>query len=120
MNNDKWDQFAVATEKRYNNYHLNAMQLNNITDLNHNWQLIQKSIMNAAYVTIDYHVTSVRNKAEKKPKNLTTMDSEIKFLNKLITKLSTKNFPHFINELQKDWLNIANRINTIARKTEYL
>ena len=75
------------------------MQLNNINDLNRYWSLIQSTIMNAAFTSIDYHATLMRNRAETCLQHLDETYSYIKSMNKLLTKLSTKNLVYYMSDL---------------------
>ena len=58
--------------------------------------------MNAAFTSIDYHITSMRNKAETCFQHLEEMYSYIKSMNKLLTKLSTKNLAYYMSDLQQN------------------
>src|SRR6185437_8076271 len=116
MNQRKWEQFTSAAEDRFQSHHLNNMQLNNVNDLNRYWSLIQSTIMNAAFTTIDYHTTSMRNKAETRPQHLEETYSYIKSMNKLLTKLSTKNLAYYMSDLQQNWCNTRSNLLDIASK----
>src|SRR6185369_4945232 len=118
MDPDKWQDFTNATEEFFNSSNLQSMRINSAADLNANWLIIKKGIMDAAISTIHNH-KSVNQHKEIKPKNLLEAHGDIKYVNKLLSWSNTKNLNYNINFLKKSWYSISQKIHSIAAKHNY-
>ena len=62
MNDQKWDNFIKAIDERHDRigWELSSMNIQTTADLNKYWALIKNAIMNAAFHTIDNHLTTTQ------------------------------------------------------------
>src|SRR5436853_7063857 len=83
----------------YNNSNLKDMYINTPSDLNRYWDNIRRIIITAAKSNIDNHMTSVQHK-DTTPEHLMESYRPIKRLNRLLSYVSPKSFPHNSNEIK--------------------
>jgi len=69
--------------------------------------------MNAVYTSVDHHVTSMKKKVESKLKIMEELHANMRFLNKLITKLYSKNLQYYLPLLEKRWTTIKMRLESL-------
>ena len=74
--------------------------------------------MNAVFDTIDNHKSKAQ-RSFKDPCHLTESFERIHFVNKLLIKLSTKNFPHYMTTLQYKWSHYQLRLLDIATANNF-
>ena len=118
MTSEKWSKFQQDIDTEYNNSNLKDMYINTPSDLNRYWDNIRRIIITAAKSNIDNHMTSVQHK-DTTPEHLMESYRSIKRLNRLLSYVSPKSFPHNSNEINKDWNRRSRYITELTSKHHY-
>src|ERR1044072_3998900 len=116
MDNEKWEKYRAATESIVDDKFSQEMIINEQKNLTTYWNDIVYALKQVAIRTIDNHLVPSNNK-EFRPKVLTDAFAEIKYINKLLHLLSTKNFQrNSIFMIQDIWVKKKPKLETITEK----
>ena len=100
MNDQKWDKFITAIDERHTRWKLSSMNIQSTSDLNRYWALIKNAIMNAAFHTIDNHLTTSQQKKQQSTPQMDDALSHVKYLNKILKLFTLANLPTQLPILQ--------------------
>ena len=90
------------------------MNIQTTSNLNKYWALIKNAIMNAAFHTIDNHLTTTQQKKQQSTPQIDDALSHVKYLNKMLKLFTQANLQIQLPILQQRWTSINKHITDFA------